>query len=431
MSPLSAAMRVAVIGGGAAGLCALRHLAAKPNLYKPICFELSNEIGGTWVYNEKTGHDENGQLIHSSMYKNLRTNLPKEVMAFPDYPFEASLPSFVTHQQVRDYLESYAKEFDIMKYVKLETSVERVNPVKLSNGTTEWNVQVCKAGQPSINHHEYSVDAVIVCNGHYSVPLLPDDVCLDLFEGLVLHSHNYRHAETFSERTVLCLGAGASGQDIALDIAKKAKQVYLAHRKNPLQSPLPSNVKQVRGLKEVKSKSVILEDGSELAVDSLLFCTGYKYTFPFLTPECNVKTFGERVTPLYKHLINTSHPSMCIIGVCKTICPFPQFDLQVRFFLSTLEGCTTLPSKLEMDADTQSDYDWRISQGMPHRHAHHMGPLQWGYNQEITDIANLKSIPRAVQNLYDHVHSIRRTNLTGYKKMNYRLLNDVEFEKSL
>ena len=33
------------------------------------------------------------------MYKNLRTNLPKEVMAFPDFPFpkDAKMRSFVTH----------------------------------------------------------------------------------------------------------------------------------------------------------------------------------------------------------------------------------------------------------------------------------------------------------------------------------------------
>ena len=35
--------------------------------------------------------------LSSGMYKNLRTNLPKEVMAFPDFPFKKSKQSFVTH----------------------------------------------------------------------------------------------------------------------------------------------------------------------------------------------------------------------------------------------------------------------------------------------------------------------------------------------
>ena len=38
------------------------------------------------IYHLSLSHN----LIHSSMYKNLRTNLPKEVMAFPDFPFDDS-----------------------------------------------------------------------------------------------------------------------------------------------------------------------------------------------------------------------------------------------------------------------------------------------------------------------------------------------------
>ena len=68
-----AVKRVAVIGAGAAGLCAVRHLKARPELFDPVCFELSSRIGGTWVYTEKTGLDENGIPIQSSMYKNLRS----------------------------------------------------------------------------------------------------------------------------------------------------------------------------------------------------------------------------------------------------------------------------------------------------------------------------------------------------------------------
>ena len=50
------------------------------------------------------------------MYKNLRTNLPKEVMAFPDFPFddsECGKRSFIGHDEVRQYLERYTDHFDI------------------------------------------------------------------------------------------------------------------------------------------------------------------------------------------------------------------------------------------------------------------------------------------------------------------------------
>ena len=65
-------MRVVVIGVGAAGLCALRHLAEKPRLYEPMAFEKTDTIGGTWVYNDKTDLDENGLIMYSNIHKNMR-----------------------------------------------------------------------------------------------------------------------------------------------------------------------------------------------------------------------------------------------------------------------------------------------------------------------------------------------------------------------
>ena len=66
-------MRVAVIGTGVAGLCCLRHLTRYPDYFKVQAFEQSNQIGGTWVYTDKIGQDEEtGLPIHSSMYKNLK-----------------------------------------------------------------------------------------------------------------------------------------------------------------------------------------------------------------------------------------------------------------------------------------------------------------------------------------------------------------------
>ena len=41
-----------------------------------------------------------GEPIHSSMYLDLKTNLPKEVMAFPDFPFRNTDDSFLHHSKV-------------------------------------------------------------------------------------------------------------------------------------------------------------------------------------------------------------------------------------------------------------------------------------------------------------------------------------------
>ena len=61
-----------MIGAGAAGLTAARHLTSLLDVFDVTVFEQASRVGGTWVYNENTGTDERGFPIHSSIYKNLR-----------------------------------------------------------------------------------------------------------------------------------------------------------------------------------------------------------------------------------------------------------------------------------------------------------------------------------------------------------------------
>ncbi|CAL4167656.1 unnamed protein product, partial [Meganyctiphanes norvegica] len=109
--------RIGVIGAGAGGLCAARHILAAGNI-QPVVWEQSDRVGGTWVYNPNTGQDKNGLPIFSSMYKNLKTNLPKEVMAFPDSPFPEGGKSYVSHKGVLSYLEDYCKHYQLYPHIK-------------------------------------------------------------------------------------------------------------------------------------------------------------------------------------------------------------------------------------------------------------------------------------------------------------------------
>ena len=81
--------RVAIIGGGAAGLCMARHFAAHPKMFQPIIYEETSSVGGTWTYEDKSVNDPIVQVVqvnskgnstqktdnsfHSSMYKGLRS----------------------------------------------------------------------------------------------------------------------------------------------------------------------------------------------------------------------------------------------------------------------------------------------------------------------------------------------------------------------
>ena len=126
-------------GAGAAGLCAARHLMAASPKLKVSIFEQSGTIGGTWVYTDTLGVDQHGLPVHSSMYRNLKTNLPKEVMAFPDFPFQVRDESFIHHSLVLEYLQQYCRHHQLEQYVRFNTLVAKVDPIK-SPKATRWEV---------------------------------------------------------------------------------------------------------------------------------------------------------------------------------------------------------------------------------------------------------------------------------------------------
>lgn len=248
------------------------------------------------------------------------------------------------------------------------------------------------------------------------------------FKGTIVHSHDYRVPDPFKDKVVVCLGGAASGQDICLDIATQAKQVTISHNKPRIESTLPYNVDQKPGIAKLKANSVVFKNGEEQQADILLLCTGYRYNFPFLTEECGLKIVEERITPLYKHIIHSKFHTLSFIGMCKIICPFPQFDNQVKFVLSSLDGTQKLPSTEEMEHDIDSDYKNRLSEGLPHRYAHFMGPRQWAYNDTLAELAGFDPIPKAIQNLYDEVHRTRVKDLQNYKQKQYRIVGESNYE---
>ncbi|KAG8224378.1 hypothetical protein J437_LFUL005200 [Ladona fulva] len=62
---------VLVVGAGAAGLCAARHLSAN-EIFSFEVFERYESIGGMWVYSEDLNKDEFKLPVHSSIYKSMR-----------------------------------------------------------------------------------------------------------------------------------------------------------------------------------------------------------------------------------------------------------------------------------------------------------------------------------------------------------------------
>ena len=127
MNGLHKPKRACIIGAGAAGLCAIRQCLAH-NL-EPVCFEKATELGGTWVYSENI--DLESAEAQNSLYDGLCTNLPKEVMGFPDYPYPSSMKdSYISAAKVLEYLQAYAEHFMLNDCIEYQQEVIRVRPYK-------------------------------------------------------------------------------------------------------------------------------------------------------------------------------------------------------------------------------------------------------------------------------------------------------------
>ncbi|TRY64055.1 hypothetical protein TCAL_07717 [Tigriopus californicus] len=418
-------LRVCVIGAGAAGLCAARHVSAQSKWFqKPVVYELNSLLGGTWVYNEQVGADQFGNPIHSSMYERMKTNLPKEVMAFPDFPFPSSPDSFLHHTKIQSYLEQYCRHFALDQFIQYNKKVELVQV----QPDQSWLVKV--QDLPSQSVAEAIFDVILVCNGHYSVPYYAPISNIERFQGIRMHSHDYRNPTRFQGMNVALLGAAASGIDISLEIAEEATQVYLCHNNPSIPSKLPTNMVQVPGIVEcISPQGFVLADGSKVQVDCLLYCTGYEFQFPFLDGSCQVKVENRTVKPLYKHLVHCEHPTMAFLGIPTQICPFPFFHYQLLWYLKTLiHPGSKLPSEADMKADTDREMQERLAQGIPKRHFHKMGAIQWRYMEELAAQADLDPPNPQVEQLYNLVHGRRKTKLTQYKADQFELDHSGKFQ---
>ena len=74
----------------------------------------------------------------------------------------------------------------------------------------------------------HNFDAVIIANGHYNRPYMPQINGSNTFPGRILHSIDFQHGKDFENKNVLILGAKASGTDIALQIKKYAVKFMYA-----------------------------------------------------------------------------------------------------------------------------------------------------------------------------------------------------------
>lgn len=266
---------------------------------------------------------------------------------------------------------------------------------------------------------------------HFSKPNVPDIPGLQNFSGSILHSHFYRVPDNYRDKDVIVLGARSSGRDIAVEIASVARTVLLSHRTSPLECVMPANVTQKPSMKAIDDDGkVIFEDGSSSSSDAIVFCTGYQFEFPFLDESCNIQVQNSRVSPLYKQIFNINYPSMAFIGLPSIVCPNQLFSLQARWIFNVLSGRTSLPTSHNMLEDEKADLESKLSAGISEGYFHRFDEgKQWDYYKMVSDLGDVEPMKHVVKKLYMLVGKERSDNLLTYREVEYRVINDEDFER--
>ena len=379
---------VCIIGAGSSGVTTAKALKEKGVAFE--CFEIGSDIGGMWRY-----QNDNGL---SSAYRSLHIDTSRNNLGYSDFPIPESYPVFLSHYEVLEYLEAYARRFGVRQHIRFNTRVDEVRPAPEGG----WDVRL-RGGE--VRRYR----AVLVANGHLWDPRWPSFP--GHFDGAAIHSHDYRTSEPFRDRNVLIVGIGNSAVDIAVDVCKQAKSTLLSTRRSAWIMPkylmgipidrwsaffsrrlkLPTRVTRalIRRLmflavgdqarygvprpkhaiwqehatlsqellpyvghgwirikpdiKYLEGSIVMFEDGSSAPVDAIIYATGYRSTFPFIDRSLFEVKDGN--VTLYRRMLPPHLPGLYMVGLVQPIGPtIPLVEIQARWLASVLAGETSLPA---------------------------------------------------------------------------------------
>src|SRR5688572_12241468 len=194
--PIEERHNTVIIGAGQAGLSVGYHLQRRGVPF--VILEANQRIGDSWRQRW-----DSLRLFTPARYDGL------DGMRFPGPDF-----AFPTKDEMADYLEAYAARFDLP--VRTGARVERV-----SRRGAHFLVQTADATLQAEN--------VVVAMATFQQPKLPA-YARELDAGIVqLHSSEYRNAAQLQEGPVLIVGAGNSGAEIAVEVAR-GHRVLMAGR---------------------------------------------------------------------------------------------------------------------------------------------------------------------------------------------------------
>ncbi|KAG9154500.1 hypothetical protein Leryth_026281 [Lithospermum erythrorhizon] len=152
-------------------------------------------------------------LWQKRTYDRLKLHLPKQFCQLPRFPFPEDYPEYPNKKEFVEYLESYAKHFDINPHYN-----ECVQSAKYDKATSLWRVKTISASGSIRSEVEYICQWLVVATGENAERVMPEIDGLDDFKGEVIHACDYKSGQEYKGNKVLVVGCGNSGMEVSLDL---------------------------------------------------------------------------------------------------------------------------------------------------------------------------------------------------------------------
>ncbi len=407
--------RVCIVGAGSSGIAAAQVLHARGVAFD--CFELGSDVGGNWRYQNDNGMSSAYRSLHINTSREAMEYkafpMPED---YPDYPshwqIAAYFDSYVDHFGFRDKIRFRTEVVSVVpldahtadgaRYEVTvrgrdaeESEVLRYTDVIVANGH-HWDPRWPEppfAGADSFPGEQVHAH-------YYKTP--------DIFEGkrvLVLGIGNSAcdiavESSRVAERTYLAMRRGAhilpkylfgiptdhltdsplargpvklqqlsmaallritQGRVTDYGLPKPDHAVLHAHPtvSDDLLTRLGHGDISVKpNIDRFEGAKVFFADGSAAEVDTVVYCTGYRISFPFLSDK--VVRSEDNHVDLYRRVVDPDHPGLYFVGLVQPLgAIMPLAEVQSAWVADLIGGLGALPSYDEMRAQIR-DYDEKL-----------------------------------------------------------------------
>ncbi|AUG75556.1 monooxygenase [Kitasatospora sp. MMS16-BH015] len=392
--------RVCVIGAGVCGLAAAQVLKERGIPFD--VYEKGSDIGGQWRFRNDSGA--------SAVYDSIELNSSRDMSHFPKFPMPREYPLFPGHPQMLDYLERYTEHFHLRPHIRFRTEVAEVREepdggyqVTLGDGGSHhythvlvangfhWDPKLPEPGYPGeftgtqLHSKDYKTaeglrgKRVLVvgfgntaCDIATELSTVAARVYSSARRGFWITPKYFfgRPADQVNLPFAKYVPPGVQSVTLTAMLWLMQGRIskyglpapgHLALRTHPAtcEGYLPA-VKAGRilvrpGIERFEGgRQVRFTDGSVAEVDTILWCTGFRFSFPFLPPELTPVMTGPM--RLFRRVVMPGHDRLYFLGFAKTLSAItPVAEAQAEWVADLIQGRTRLPDRQRMAAEIAAD----------------------------------------------------------------------------